>query len=249
MRLYIVSDLHIAGAEDPLYASLLKLVRSRAQAGDTVVLAGDVFDLFVGNKEIFVERYRDFLAALREAGSRGVRIHYIEGNHDFLIRKAFDGIEGLTLHSDQFSLETGGKRFFFAHGDKVDRKDYGYRALRAFFRSPVMRAFVAAAPGRWIEEIGTRSSRGSRGRKPVLAGELPLERRERLRRIYRSFAAERMAQGFDFVVLGHCHDLDEMKFQIGARTGQYMNVGYPRVHRSLLSWAEGDTEIQREALP
>jgi UDP-2,3-diacylglucosamine hydrolase len=249
VRFLVVSDLHVWGPDDPVYHSLLTLLRERVGAGDTLVLAGDVFDLFVGAKALFAERYADFLKALREAGERGARIHYIEGNHDFLIRRAFAGIAGLQTHPHHVRIEMEGKRFFVAHGDTVDRSDYGYRALRLFFRSPVMKAFVALAPGKLIDRIGKGSSARSRARNPVLPAQLPADRIERLRKAYRNYAAERLTEGYDYVVLGHCHDLDEMRFQIGGRPGQYVNVGYPRVHGSFLSWAPGDEVIQREAMP
>jgi UDP-2,3-diacylglucosamine hydrolase len=248
MNLFVLSDLHISGPEDPLYHSLLKLLRERTCAGDTLVFAGDLFDLFVGNKEIFKKRYSAFLEAAGEAGKRGVSIHYIEGNHDFLIHQAFNSIRGLVTYPDHVSVTLAGKRFYFTHGDQVDRQDVSYRILRAFFRSPVMRALVRCLPGKWLDRIGQTSSRQSRKRKPRFAKELPLERMEYLRRVYRSYAAERLAEGFDFVVMGHSHDLDEMNFNIGGRPGQYVNMGFPRVHGSFLSWSPGEEKIRRERL-
>lgn len=249
MRLIVVSDLHIWGPEDPMYAALIRLLETEAAAGDTVVLAGDLFDLFIGHKPIFLSRYQGFFDALAASASRGVKIHYIEGNHDFLMRKAFQGIPNMELHSREVVVEMEGKRFFVAHGDLVNRSDYSYRLLRGFFRSPVMRAFVRLAPGSLLDAIGQRSSRRSRAKKPLLTAQLPTERMQRLRLVYRNYAAERLGEGFDFVVLGHCHDLDEKHFKIGTRCGQYINVGYPRVHGSFLSWSPGDTEIQRRRLP
>jgi UDP-2,3-diacylglucosamine hydrolase len=249
MPLLAVSDLHIHGPDDPLYGSLLALLRDRATPGDVVVLAGDIFDLFVGDKQVFVRRYSAFLAGLEEAASRGVRIHYIEGNHDFHVRGAFERFPGISVHGDGLSVELGGKRFYFDHGDRADRRDYGYRVLRGFFRSPVMKALVRAVPGTWLDRFGRASSRRSRGSKPALLEDLPRERLDRLRRVYRSYAAEKLAEGYDYVVMGHCHDLDEMSFTIGGRAGQYVNVGYPRAHGSFLSWAPGDPLIQRERLP
>ncbi len=249
MRLLVISDLHIHGPHDPLYASLLKLIRERASPGDTLVLAGDVFDLFVGNKRVFLERYHEFVAALRDAGSRGVRVHYIEGNHDFLVRGAFGRIPGVQVHSQDVSLELGGRKFFISHGDTFDRSDYGYRALRVFYRSPVMKGIVRVVPGRWLDWYGNAHSRQSRATKPILASGLSIENMERLRRVYRSAAAERLAAGYDFVVAGHCHDLDEMDFTIAGRSGQYVNVGYPRAHGSFLTWGPGEPKIQREKLP
>ena len=249
MSLFVISDLHIWGAEDPIYRSLLSLIQNKMGAGDILVLAGDLFDLFVGNKKIFRDRYAEFFSVVALAGERGVTIHYIEGNHDFLLRQAFRGLKNFHLYSQEFQLDINGKKFFFAHGDLVDRRDYGYRLLRGFFRSILMQFIVYWVPGDWLDRFGRMSSRRSRAEKPILPLDLPLEKREYLRTIFRSYAAERLAEGNDFVVLGHCHDLDEMSFKIGDRAGQYVNVGYPRVHGSFLSWLPGEEKIQREGLP
>jgi UDP-2,3-diacylglucosamine hydrolase len=246
VSLYVLSDLHIKGADDPLYAELVAFLKSRPRPGDTVVLAGDLFDLFVGGKRVFLERYRAFLEALFGAGSRGVEIHYIEGNHDFQLKRAFSQIPNFTLHQDSVSLEVGDKRVYCCHGDTVDRRDLRYLALRMAFRSPFMKAFVGAVPGEWIDGIGRVSSRLSRSRKPALPVELPRVGMEELRKVYRNFAAEKLAEGYDFVVMGHCHDLDEMCFIVEGREGQYINVGYPPVHGSILSWSPGEDKIRRE---
>ena len=41
----------------------------------------------------------------------------------------------------------------------------------------------------------------------------------------------------------------EMSFVVDGRLGQYVNVGYPRVHGSMLTWSAGEEKIQREPLP
>ena len=249
MNLFFISDLHITDSEDPLYHSLLVLIRQKAQKGDVLVFAGDLFDLFVGNKSIFTRRYHEFLASLKDAGSRGVVMHYIEGNHDFLIQKTFSLIPGMTVHPHDVDIEVSGKRFFVAHGDTVDRSDIPYIVSRLFFRSFVMKLLIFLIPGRWLDQIGQLSSQQSRKLKPILPTRLPAARMKYLRTIYRNYAAERLTEGYDYVVLGHCHDLDEMCFSVGGRSGQYVNIGFPRIHGSLLTWSPGDKKIQRERLP
>ena len=249
MSLFVVSDLHVWGADDPLYGSLISLVRDRASAGDTVVLAGDLFDVFVGPKKVFVSEYSDFIQELKAAAKRGVIVHYIEGNHDFQLKRLFSGVKGVELHTESVEIRLENKRFFIAHGDLADTKDYGYRLLRGVLRSPALKAAIAVAPGRLVERIGKKSSQFSRERSPRMPTELPIERRERLRTVYRSYAAERLAEGYDFVVMGHCHDLDEKTFKIGNRVGQYINVGYPRAHGSFLAWHPGEEKVSREKLP
>jgi UDP-2,3-diacylglucosamine hydrolase len=98
MTLYAVSDLHIRDEHDPLYPPLLALLRERAMPGDQVVLAGDIFDVFVGDKPEFTERYAEFLRAARAAAARGVRVDYLEGNHDFLLGRALGG-HGIRVHA------------------------------------------------------------------------------------------------------------------------------------------------------
>lgn len=247
MSLLVVSDLHISGTEDPLYHSLLSLLEKKAQKGDTVVLAGDLFDLFVGPKTIFTKTYSRFIQALEECGRRGVDCHYIEGNHDFHLDRVFRGMSHVKVYPKEFSLLLHQKRFYFAHGDLVLKNDYGYRVLRLLFRSKIMKVLFRVAPGKWVASFGNMSSRTSKKRHR--RSPMAIERLEEIRRSYRSYAAERLAEGFDFVVMGHCHDLDEMSFQIGGRKGQYVNVGYPRNHGSFVSWNPGDEKMQRERLP
>ncbi len=248
MKLLVLSDLHIHDAEDPLYSSLLHVLGSTAEKDDIVVLAGDVFDLFVGGKDVFLERYSAFFALLKALTQRGVKVHYIEGNHDFLLKGTFQAV-GVPLHEAEVKLKLGDRAVYIAHGDLVDRSDWGYRFVRWFYRAWFFRLFVRFSPGWFIDWLGKQLSRQSRNRKPLLPTELPIERRERLRKVYRSFAAERIAEGHDFVVLGHCHDLDEMEFQVAGRRGHYANMGYPRAHGSYLVWQPGDKKLQRTALP
>mgnify|MGYP001581601727 CR=1 FL=1 len=248
MRLLVLSDLHISGDQDPLYASLLRVLNENATRGDTVILAGDIFDLFVGNKKLFRERYSEFFASITRLVHQGVDLRYIEGNHDFLLGDAL-AASGAQWNSMEFSLEMAGKKIYVAHGDLVDKSDWGYLLLRSFYRSLPFRAFVRLMPGPFIDRLGKTLSQLSRGRKPLLSQELPIEKRERLRRIYRSFAADQISRGFDFVVLGHCHDLDEMSFLVDGRRGHYANMGYPRAHGSYLIWSPGDAKIERTALP
>ena len=118
------------------------------------------------------------------------------------------------------------------------------QTMMADGRKSAMESYVA-----WLDWFGKTSSAVSRTRKPVLPASLSTEKIERLRKLYRSFAADQIKQGYDYVVMGHCHDLDEMCFHVDGRPGQYINVGYPRVHGSFLSWNSGDEKIQREALP
>ena len=257
MALYAVSDLHLLDQHDPLLGSLNRLVQTRVSTGDVLVLAGDIFELFVGDKKIFRKRFSSFFEALREAGSRGAQIHFIEGNHDFQLRKTFEKIPNCTWHDQEVKLQIAGKSFYIAHGDQVDLEDRGYQFLRAFLRSAPMKTFVRVAPGRLLDAIGRKASHWSQSarRDGSARGEISSshfekylprpETLERLRAMYRDFSRARFEEGHDYVVLGHCHDADAWDTTVQGRACQYRNLGFPRVHGGILVWTDAASGWKR----
>jgi len=210
-----------------------------------MVFAGDIFDLMVGSKEIFRQQYNLFFEMLATLGTQGVHLHYIEGNHDFHISGLFSKKPKVQVHLENVSLELDGKRFFVSHGDTANRADRKYLAYRRVMRSVPVHLLAQALPGRLVQKMGSRLSQASRSRGDRLEYCATGEAAERLRAIYRSYAVEKMQEGYDFVVLGHCHDRDEMRFSIGERTAHYMNVGYPPTHRSVVGWVSGSDRLIR----
>jgi UDP-2,3-diacylglucosamine hydrolase len=245
MKAIVISDIHIFGADDPLYESLLALMREELRSGDRLVLAGDIFDFLVGDQPSSSRRYEAFFAAVRELGRRDVRVVYIEGNHDFHLAKVFAAFPNVELVPAETAIAFGEKRLYVAHGDLVDRDDRGYLALRAFFRSPFIRFAAIALPEAAVEWIGRRSSDSSRKRNP----RLPESRGEaylaRLRSKYRAFAEGKFAEGYDGIVLGHCHDLDGADFERDGRRGRYLNIGFPRVHHAYVEFTEENGLVRK----
>jgi UDP-2,3-diacylglucosamine hydrolase len=248
MRVFAISDVHLENESDPMIARLEAWWGSMG-LGDTFVAAGDLFDVFVGPKAVFARRFDRVIQALHEFGSRGGETHFIEGNHDFFHDRVFRGIPGFQFHSGRLELERAGKRFCFEHGDLVDRKDYGYRLLRTFFRSLPMRAFIYGAPGQWVDWLGRSSSHASQQLGPRLPDQLPPQQRSKLRELYRQYAAMRVGEGFDYVILGHCHEPDDYLIRTERREGRYLNVGFPKAHGDALMWSAQSGEMIKTKIP
>lgn len=239
----IVSDLHIEDRNDPTYLGLVRLIHETRPA-EELVLAGDIFDFLVG-RQIFLHTYPEFFVALNAAIGRGVKIHYIEGNHDVNLLALLRHVPGLELHVAEMSLQVNSRQLFVAHGDLADRHDWGYRFWRWLVRTWALRTFFRFLPSNGLLALGRRLSLLSRKRRTYRVP--PEHGFAKVRPIYRSYAAEKAKQGFDYIVLGHCHDLDEMGFTVGGRNAKYMNVGYPKAHGSyVICDHEG---LRREPLP
>lgn len=245
MQVFFVSDVHLKGPNDPVLPSLIQFFKRKVQAEDTVVFAGDIFDLFVGHKKFFITHYAPFLTMLKDLLNRGAEVYYIEGNHDFFLKKELTRI-GLRVQTDWVQFEKAGKKFFVAHGDQIDPQAKGYSLYRSIIRSLFVKGATHFVPGRFLYRLGNYLSDKSRSLRPTLAEDLEKDGFERVRGLFRNYAFEKLKEGNDYVILGHCHDLDEKTFQMGDRLGQYINVGYPKIHRSLLSWTSGDQSISRD---
>ena len=234
MKLWVFSDLHLEASD--LYQEFLSVLDQQVQSQDIVVFAGDIFDLFVGGSPHFKAKFSDFFIVLRKLEERQVQLHYIFGNHDFNLSRAFGDLR-IQLHDESVEFTVGAagdfKKIYIAHGDLVDQTDVNYLRLRKLFRSAPMRALSTVLPGSWIERFGNLISRKSDQKVVDLPESWTQENRQVLRKKFREFASAKHRQGFDFVILGHCHDLDE-------QTPFYWNMGYPPVHRQYLCY---DSEI------
>lgn len=239
-QVMVISDIHIHGPTDPLYHALLATIEMEMKSGDHLVLAGDIFDFLVGKQPRMNAQYAAFFSLLRVKGAAGVRISYIEGNHDFHLTTTFSGMPNLTVYPAELEIKTPSKRLYIAHGDLADRGDWGYRLLRVFFRSGFIQFVAFIFPESWVQWIGGQSSAASRHVNARLPEEYGVENLKRLRSIYRSFAADKLRAGFDAVVLGHCHDHDGVP--------GYMNVGFPRTHGNYVIFTEEQGLERRKLL-
>ena len=128
----VVSDVHLAEEktrdgllrDDQQFLEFLKLLRtSYMKSGDDLVLLGDVIDFW----------RRDFTRALAECDAvfselmnfdRGVKIHYVVGNHDYHMLNLKENLQSGGLHFSEVGksarLSSGGKNFFFIHGYQLE---------------------------------------------------------------------------------------------------------------------------------
>jgi UDP-2,3-diacylglucosamine hydrolase len=234
MRLWIFSDLHLTDSASPLYLSFLRILHEPTTLNDCVVFSGDIFDLLVGDSPYFHDKFQGFFMAIERLASLGVKLHYIEGNHDFHLRKHFP--PAVHFHEESVVIKDlthePAKRIYIAHGDLVDQADTSYLKLRKILRAKPVEVLSGLIPGRLIDKIGNVFSRPLSRKSGDLPEYWPSERREKLRAVFHQFAKQKRDEGYDYIVLGHCHDLDQV-------APYYFNMGYPLVHGQYLFYHDG----------
>lgn len=226
MSVYFLSDLHLPPGASAASARFVGLL-AQAKAGDTWVLGGDIFDLFVGHKRVFLAAYAEPLAAIRAGLGRGARFFFLEGNHDFHLAAAFRGELGIEICAEDISLDCGGRSIWVSHGDQIDPTDRGYRLLRWFSRSWLGQFLVCLLPGSALLKLGQASARQSR--KYNSAERMSEVEQARVRGLYWDFAKAKVAEGFQHVLVGHSHLPDQLPITAGERRGEYLNLGFSAV--------------------
>ncbi len=214
MKAVFIADAHLNGASDPNQKKLAKFLAGLSGI-DTLFILGDIFDYWSGYDEVVGKEYKEVLDSLKRVSARGIKIIYLEGNHDFSMGLFFTDTLKADVYPDYAELTLDNKRAYLAHGDAVDMS-LGYRLWRGLLRSSFFRIIVRLIPPKQGWNIARRLSGKSR-QYSVLKADVE----ERLKR----FAQKKISEGFDIVILGHSHSAGVHEVNAGNRKGVYGNPG------------------------
>lgn len=228
MKAYFLSDLHLKSMQERNSQTLLRFLHSvrdeqivvnglrdqslRAVKGASdrqyVFLVGDIFDLWIGKHQYFVNRFREIVDAVRDLVKVGVEVHYFEGNHDLYLKNFWDDL-GVVTHEDALTFELQGLKIRVEHGDLMNPDDRGYLFLRKFLRTPMMKLLARFLPTVIVSWIGEKASHASRDYTSTQKF-LP---EDQIRQIIRTHAIKTARlEPFDILVSGHVHVRDDYEF-------------------------------------
>ncbi len=213
-ELVVVGDVHLE-RDDADVAAFLALLDRLAGRAVRLVLAGDLFNLWLGDREVELPHQRRVIGRLEGLRREGIVVRYVEGNRDFHLRRAYVGSALDEAAGDGIAETWGGLRLFIAHGDLVNRADRRYRAWRRVARSPALWLAFRTLPGRQRLQLAEWMERRLRATNVQHKTAFP-------EREVRRYAAERLAAGFDVVVLGHFHVEKDLRAEPPSSPGRIL---------------------------
>lgn len=162
----VVGDVHLCLEDMDVMDRFLAWLGTLEGTGGTLILLGDVFDLWVGKPQQHDPLPRHVLACLARLAQAGTKLAFMAGNRDI----GFRGVDGVEIEvlPDPVRMSIEGKRVLFTHGDQLCTADLGYQAMRRFFYGPGGRAMDTLLPYRamrWLGEGVRNLSRRETGRK------------------------------------------------------------------------------------
>ena len=230
-----VSDVHLKGVDDARTRPFADFLRSWVGKTETLVLLGDIFDFYYGFKSVVYWQHLPALAAIDELVRDGIRVIFVEGNHEFRIAEAFRGAFGIETFESEGTIDVRGKKILLCHGDLANPKDRGYRLLHWAMRNPLIAAMCGMVPPSVAQRMGKLASDGSRA--------YANGRGERLTALFREKARASIAAGCDAAIFGHSHHPVLETIESGGRTGTFANCGDWVEHFTHLTF-DGTTFVQ-----
>lgn len=216
-KMFFISDVHFGlesrereRAKEERVLSFLDKVMDEASQ---LCIVGDLFDAWIEYRTVIPKGYHRILTKLEDLTRRGIVVHYLVGNHDFWIRDYFKQELGMITYHEPIAITVDGKRFFIHHGDGLATNDTGYRILKKVLRNPFNIWLFS-----WLHpDIGISLARSSSKSSRNYTSTKDYGEEDGMA----ALAAQKIAEGFDYVIMGHRHK--PACKQIGK--GTYINLG------------------------
>lgn len=215
--IFFISDVHL-GLHDKVREKekerrLLSFLSHVEERGEQLFIVGDLFDYWFEYTYVIPRGYHHTISKLGMLVEKGIKVHYVAGNHDFWLKDFFPIELGIPVYKDPFEMTLRGKKFYFHHGDGLALKDAGYRFLKKILRSKInIFLFTLLHP-----DITA----------PVAKGSSLSSREYTANKDYGEtdgmilFATEKIRGGCDVVIMGHRH----VPLSQQIENGLYINLG------------------------
>jgi UDP-2,3-diacylglucosamine hydrolase len=238
MKTVVFSDAHLTVADSgrERMAQLVVFLRwIDPKQVDRVVILGDLFDFWFEYRHVIFSGYFDVLKAFADLKDGGVELHFVCGNHDLWAGRFLRDHLGFIIHPEPVTLDFGGQRVLFVHGDGLNPRDWVYRMYKSVARAPWVIALFRLLHPDWAMPLGRWVSCCSRR----LFGSDDLSRGSEVASL-QDFARRALGEGrAEVVMCGHSHHPVLEAYPAPGGTGLYINVGDWLYRQSYVEW-DGD---------
>ena len=240
LDILVLSDVHLGtyGCHAKELLLYLKTVRPK-----TVILNGDIIDIWQFSKRYWPKSHMKVIKQLMHWMSKGVKIYYITGNHDEMLRKFVGFKMGSLKIVNKVILELdNGKKAWFFHGDVFD---------------------VTMQHSKWLAKLGAvgydtlihiNSFANFISEKIFKKGKLSLSKKIKnsvksavkfINSFEQTAADIGISNQYDYVVCGHIHQTEMREIENEHGKIMYLNSGDWIENLTSLEYCNGEWKIYR----
>jgi UDP-2,3-diacylglucosamine pyrophosphatase LpxH len=240
VELIVISDVHLGtyGCRAKELLHYLKSIKPK-----TVVLNGDIIDIWQFNKSYWPKSHMKVIKHIMNWLSKGVKVYYITGNHDEMLRK----FEGFKMGSFQIlnklilELDNQEKAWIF-HGDVFDVTMQHSKWLAKLGAIGYDTLIIINSFANWISE--TIFKRGklsfSKKIKNSVKGAIKF-----INGFEETAADIGISKNYQYVVCGHIHHPEMRKIEQTHGSIMYLNSGDWIENLTALEYHNGQWELFR----
>ncbi len=240
VEVLVLSDIHLGtyGCHSKELCLYLKSIRP-----GTVILNGDIIDIWQFSKKYWPKSHMRVIKILLQWATKGVKMYYITGNHDEMLRK-FEGFKMGSIkivNKLTYDLSNGKKAWFF-HGDVFD---------------------VTMQHSKWLAKLGSvgydlliiiNRACNFISEKVFNKGKISLSKKIKnnvksavkfINNFEKTAADIAIGKHYDFVVCGHIHQPEMREIVTESGAVMYLNSGDWIENLSSLEFNEGQWTIYK----
>ena len=131
---FVVADAHYSH-QRPQLLNFIKDIHSKKLCPTQLILMGDIFDALFGGVPYTQKVNQEAVKLLNEI-SLDIEMIYLEGNHDFNLKKIFPNAKVFPISKQPVICRYDNKKLLLAHGDI--ESDLGYKIYTLFIRNPIV---------------------------------------------------------------------------------------------------------------
>ncbi|MEA2099428.1 MAG: metallophosphoesterase [Campylobacterota bacterium] len=205
---FILSDAHYSSLR-PQLLEFIKDINSKKLHPTQLIFLGDIFDALFGGVSSTIKNNQEIISLLNDI-SQEIELIYLEGNHDFNLKKIFPSAKVFSISKQPLVCDYKSKKILLAHGDfgsDAGYKIYTYIARNRFVL--ILLNFINNLFGNFILKKLDRYLSKKNDCKEL--------------NNFREYTSKRLESKFDcdYFIEGHFHQNKTIKF----KNFVYINLG------------------------
>ena len=165
MATFIIADLHLSNKR-PQYTQALKNFFKCLKSNDKVIIAGDLFDFFVGldPKDHLYQEIRNITL---DGLNRGIKTFFICGNRDFLLDKKAARFFNFELVKNYYIEKYNKSNVLILHGDQLCTNDKEFQRFRKITNNKILQCIFMHMPLSLRNKVGEKVRNKSQNLDPI----------------------------------------------------------------------------------
>jgi len=210
MTTLFIADLHLQENRPDIAELFFRFLREHAAEAKALYILGDLFEAWIGDDDDS-DFNRSVIQALRRTHDKGVVLHFMPGNRDFLISKKFCKETGCHLLPDEHLIQIGDQRMLLMHGDTLCTRDLKYLKFRKRSRGFLMQTLFLLRSLEKRRAMVQKGRERSREHTATTAMEIMDVTQEEVERVMRKHQVSELIHGHTHRPAEHHFLLDNRK--------------------------------------